>query len=999
MGVNGTSVGSVYFDMLLNSNPFNKGLKSASDSIKHSGIEGSLKKIGKLAVAAFSVGAVVNFGKTCVQVATETSNAWIGLNSVLSGLTGQKEAFEGARKFINQYVSDGLVPLNNAVAAYKNLTLRGYNSEQIEKTMIALKNSATFARQSTYTLGEAVQTATEGLKNENSVVVDNAGVTKNVAKMWEDYAKSIGKTTNNLTQAEKIQAEVNGILEETKFQSNDASIYANTFSGKISQLNSAFTNMKVAIGNVIQPIAKFFIPIITNAVNVVTKLFTALSGVFSLFGLKPDSVETVSEGISNIASGASDASDSINNIGKSAKKTSKDLKNLASFDTAQILRSNRDSGSDSGSGADTAGVSGINDSLRVSTDLVEDSSGAFNIFTDSVRKFVDTFKNGFDSGIGDSTFEKLKDHIQNIKMNLIDIWTDPSVLNSANKWVNKILFVLGQTVGATARIGMNLAEGMLGSIDKYLSQNEDRIKTHIYKMFDISNEDIGLMGNLWQVIGEISDIFSGDTAKQIGADLIAMFTNPLMSIQEFFWKFTKDIKGIFFQPIIDNAEKIKTTFNEILEPIQIVTTVLSEAMTYVGDKWNEVYDNHIHPLMESLKTGLSDTFSKFLDVYNQYVVPAIKRTADKIKELWEQHLRPFVDKVAILCGSIFDLIKALWDNILKPVIDWIVKNVLPTLVPIFEGLWNTILTVFGHISDTIGGIIDTFRGLIDFIVGIFTGDWDKAWDGIKTFFIGIWETIKGVLETIWSAIVGIIETAINAISIRIEIVMNIIRSVWEDIWNGISDFAKNIWEGIQNIFSNVGNWFSEKFQNAYDGITSIFSKIGSFLSGIWNTIKNTFSALGTSIGDAISNSVKKGINGIISLIEKTINKAINLINGAIGVINLIPGVNVSKIRQLSIPRLAEGGYVKANTPQLAMIGDNRHQGEIIAPEDKLEAIYRKVNKEDGAGNNQKVIELLEMIIQILRNLDFNFNLNLDSYELNSQLEKVKSKNRFATNGG
>ena len=51
------------------------------------------------------------------------------------------------------------------------------------------------------------------------------------------------------------------------------------------------------------------------------------------------------------------------------------------------------------------------------------------------------------------------------------------------------------------------------------------------------------------------------------------------------------------------------------------------------------------------------------------------------------------------------------------------------------------------------------------------------------------------------------------------------------------------------------------------------------------------------------------------------------------------------------------------------------------------------------GNNEKVIELLEKIIQILVNLSFDFNLYIDSYELNKRLEKIKNKNRFATNGG
>ena len=53
-----TNVGAVDFELLLNSNPFNKGLKSATNTIKSSGIENSLKKIGKLVIAAFSVKAI-----------------------------------------------------------------------------------------------------------------------------------------------------------------------------------------------------------------------------------------------------------------------------------------------------------------------------------------------------------------------------------------------------------------------------------------------------------------------------------------------------------------------------------------------------------------------------------------------------------------------------------------------------------------------------------------------------------------------------------------------------------------------------------------------------------------------------------------------------------------------------------------------------------------------------------------------------------------------------
>ena len=166
-----TNVGEIDLSLILDSNKFSSQLKNidAQANTASSKISSSLLKIGKAALAAFSVAAVVKWGKECLNVATETSNAWIGLNSIL---TGQGKSFDKAKQFINDYISDGLVPLNNAVAAYKNLTLRGYNSDQIQKTMNALKNSATFARQSTYSLGDAVQTATEGLKTDEGLCSD-----------------------------------------------------------------------------------------------------------------------------------------------------------------------------------------------------------------------------------------------------------------------------------------------------------------------------------------------------------------------------------------------------------------------------------------------------------------------------------------------------------------------------------------------------------------------------------------------------------------------------------------------------------------------------------------------------------------------------------------------------------------------------------------------------------------------------------------------------------
>ena len=993
-----TNVGEIDLSLILNSDKFSSQLKNIDGQANtaSSKISASLSKIGKAVAVAFSVTAITRFGKECLNVASETANAWIGLNSIL---TGQGKSFENAKSFINDYISDGLVPLNNAVAAYKNLALRGYNSEQIEKTMNALKNSATFARQSTYSLGDAVSLATEGLKNENSVVVDNAGVTKNVAKMWEDYAKSIGKTTNNLTQAEKIQAEVNGILEETKFQSNDASIYANTYSGKVAQLSTAFTSMKMAIGNVIQPIAKLFVPIITSATNAITKLFTSLAGLLSLFGLKADSVETVSSGIGDIAESANNTSSAVEGIGDSASSSAKKVeKSLAGFDKINKLDSSSSSGGSGSSGGGS--TSNIVDSLDVSTVVQEDTT-AFNGLIERAKELANIFKNGFDVSFGDTNFNGILGHLEKIKITIQDIFSNKDVQSSANSWLEVVTYSLGQGVGAIARIGVNIAEGLVGSIELYLTQNVDRIKSHITNMFDISSENISLSGNFSQALGEITDVFKGDDVKQIGANIIAMFSNPFMSGLEICSKFARDVNAILVQPIIDNVEKIKVTFENVSQPIEKVTGTLAEAFTYVGEKWNEVYDKYISPFMESLKVGLSDTFSKFLDVYNQYVVPFLDNMANSMGILWEEHLKPVVDKATEFIGSIIEAIKTLWENWLKPLVDWIVENIIPVLVPIFESIWKTITSVFGSIADTIGGIIDTFKGLINFVVGIFTGDWKKAWDGIKTFFTGIWDTIKGVVSTVWEYIKGYIQTAIDIVAGIIKMVLNAIKTVWDNIWSQIKTVVTNIWNGIKTGISNVINGIKNT-------ITSVLNTIKNIWSNIWNELKTTVG----NVFNGIWTTIKGVINLILGGIEKMVNGVINGINGMTSAMNKISfdvpdwvpsiggkkfGFNMQKMKNISIPKLAEGGYVKANTPQLAMIGDNKHHGEIVAPEDKLENIYRKVLEENGG--NSKVIELLQILIKVVTNKNFDCNLYLDSYEMSTRLERISNKRKFATNGG
>ena len=85
---------------------------------------------------------------------------------------------------------------------------------------------------------------------------------------------------------------------------------------------------------------------------------------------------------------------------------------------------------------------------------------------------------------------------------------------------------------------------------------------------------------------------------------------------------------------------------------------------------------------------------------------------------------------------------------------------------------------------------------------------------------------------------------------------------------------------------------------------------------------------------SIVNKIISGINTVVAVPFNGINAALKKIKG-ISIFGLKPFSWVSTIGVPKIPMLAQGGYVKANTPQLAMIGDNRRYGEIVAPEDKM----------------------------------------------------------------
>lgn len=209
------------------------------------------------------------------------TNAMMGLQSVASfkGIQGAEQAAAQLNA-----VKEGFLSNHEAAQALKNLLSRGYNLDQAVQVLNRLGESAAFGRAAHLSFGEAVVSATEGLRQENSILVDNAGVTKNVAKMWEDYAKSLGVGVNTLTQQQKVQAEINGIMAETQAQVGDLAKLSNDAAGEQARLASTTTKASASLGQMAQILAAPFLNALNTMVDAFNRAPSALQNFIGALG-------------------------------------------------------------------------------------------------------------------------------------------------------------------------------------------------------------------------------------------------------------------------------------------------------------------------------------------------------------------------------------------------------------------------------------------------------------------------------------------------------------------------------------------------------------------------------------------------------------------------------------------------------------------------------------------------------------------------------------------
>lgn len=952
-----------------------------------------------------------------------------------------------------------------------------------------------------YTKMKSVFTGeTESLK-ELGVVMTQAAL--------DQYAlqQGYGRTTSKMTEQEKVALRLAFVQDKLSAASGDFVRTQDQWANQTRILAGQFESLKAAIGqgliNVLTPVIKVINVIMGKLVQLANafKSFTAMimggssgSGGQSAAG----AMEGVADAAEQAASATGGISDAASGAAASAKKAQK---SLMGFDEINKLQntSSSDGGSGSGGGAG-GGVSFDNIDFGSAIEQQESKmETSLSKLKELAEETFAVFKDGFNDGLGDdfdASLQRTKEHLLGIKSSLSNIFNDPDVQGAATNWARTVIHSLGQITGSVVSIAQSIAENLIGGVDLYLQQNSGFIKDRIIGMFNVSSEIWSICGDLASACASIFEVYRGPEAKACTANIIGIFSNAALGSTQLALQLGRDILDCIATPIIQNEGKIAEAIRNTLGPVSGVLETLNNAVKNTFEKIFQVYNEYVKPMFDKFKDGLSSIVSTLLDAYNNNIAPVLGSLSSKFSEVFVSNIQPMINSFLELVGKIAQVIGDVWQNAIVPVVNWLIATLVPILAPIFEQLGNVVLALMATFSSVMSGIMQALGGVIDFIAGLFTGDWDRCWQGIKDifegiwnaisgFFLGIWEVIKGIvsaaleiikgtiqwafelisgiiqaawdiiknifsvvleaikslvstvfdeiksgietamnaistiISTVWDAIKTAISTVLDAISTIISTVWNAIKTAVSTILNSIKTVVTNLWNGIKTSVSNIMDNIKTAISNAWNSIKSsistIISNIKTAVTNGWNNIKTSvttvvgnikssvtsgFNSMKSSIGNvmdgiktkitnvfnSIWSFIKSIVNSILGGVESMANGLITAINGMVKALNKlqfdvpnwVPGMggkkfgfNIPEVSRVSLPRLAQGGYVKANQPQLAMIGDNKTQGEIVSPEGKmmeimmkaLEAFFGRL-RDAGYTNQQQQGDFGDLVIPI-----------------------------------
>lgn len=451
--------------------------------------------------------------------------------------------------------------------------------------------------------------------------------------------------------------------------------------------------------------------------------------------------------------------------------------------------------------------------------LIESATGLASAITDSlVPAFRIFYKSSGLQKIVEWIGEKFAGGMDGLAIKL-DEWAE--WFNTHKEDIKDFADRLGQAVNPIAQLVEDIGDGAWAIFTGLL----ERMNTALYGIAEsLLKMDVDKLRTLMLTLVGLGGAFglAKGGAELFGVSLLKILKDPALAIESFyllchdiwlpalgakFMEFGSLIKAPFIG-IKNLIASLGTVFTPVLIAMQGaysatvnaigasggVFTTIKGLVAGVGAGFKALWGILMaHPIglivaaITLVITSLVSLYNKseefrnlIKDIYENTIKPVCDGIKDTFTDLYKNHLKPLMDKIFkgddSLVGQIKPIIQKLWDYF-STFIAWVSVNILPVFVTVFGSVLQTIGEVAIIIVDLISGVVDVFSGLIKFISGAFSGDWKKAWEGIKQIFKGVFDSLVTLAKAPLNLVIGLINGVLNGLVSGINGVIRIIKKL------------------------------------------------------------------------------------------------------------------------------------------------------------------------------------------------------------------------------
>lgn len=1009
----GESVGEIGLDLVVNEGGFKRQM---------AGISSLAKKAGVALAAAFSVKKLVDFGKECIELGSDLAEVQNVVDVTFPSMTAQVDKF--------------------AKSAMASFGLSETMAKQYTGTFGAMAKAFGFTEQAAYDMSttltglagdvasfynisqdEAYTKLKSVFSGETETLKDLGVVMTQSALDAYALANGYGKTTAKMTELEKVSLRYAFVQDQLTAATGD---FARTSDSWANQIRIMKLQMQSFMATVGQGLINIFTPVIKVINTVIGKLMT-LANAFKAFtellmGKKSAGAQVTGTGkeatdsLNGAAGAANNLADATTGAGKAAKKAAKEMRSLMGFDVVNKLDSNSDSNTDSDSSSNSGGAAGggisgadlgagaLSEMDNATSAFAEKMAGYFEKIKKAIEPTTTALKNLWDNGLkklGTFTWNVLKDFYEHFLLP-VGKWVLgkglPEFINTLNDGLMKIDFnkindSLKKLWDALTPFAINVGEGLLWFWQNVLvplgtwTMNEvvPRFLDTLSSAITILNSVIDALKPLfqwfWDKVLEPLAKWAADTflkAWDAINDVLKKFSDWCSENPDTIRTITEVVGAFFLAWKVTELLAFIEQSGGVIGALKLIKDALiGTTAAKIADKAETIALTAMYA--KDFVVNLAKGTAELIKQAAQFAINTARKIADTAAQIAQTAATVAWNAVCAIATAVTTALGATFTFLTSPI--GLVIIAIGLLIAAGVMLYKH----WDEVSAKAKEIWEAIKKVISEKIEAAKQKITNAVTAIKTFWTTSWEAIKQKVSDIWNSVKELISARITLIKNTINAVLSAIKAVWSQSWNAIKQKAGGIWDSVKALISTRINVIKNT-------INAVLSAIKVVWSQSWNAMKTTV----TNIFQGIWSTIKGIINSILGGIEKMANGVVSGINAVIRALNNLSfttpdwlpdglggktfGFHIGEMTNVSLPRLAQGGYVKPNTPQLAMIGDNRHQGEVVAPEDKLEEMAMQAVKNASVAGGitrdelEKIINNAVMrIVSALYSMGFNIN--------------------------